>query len=102
MVAVVAADTEEHARAAAKKVKQNLEVLPAYMTFPEAAMPNAIQLHADLPNVYLEQPVFKGEDTAEIFETAPDRGRGQLPLAARTASAHRARRRPGLLGQPTA
>ena len=71
MVALVAADTEEHARAAAKKVKQNLEVLPAYLTFPEAVMPNAIQLHAGIPNFYMEQPVFKGEDTAEIFDDAP-------------------------------
>jgi aldehyde oxidoreductase len=71
VVALVAADTREHAREAAKKVKQNLEVLPAYMTFPEAAMPNAIQLHEGSPNVYLEQPVFKGKDTAELFETAP-------------------------------
>jgi aldehyde oxidoreductase len=71
VVALVAADTEEHAREAAKKVKQNLEVLPSYMTFPEAVMPNAIQLHETLPNFYLEQPVFKGEDTAELFETAP-------------------------------
>jgi aldehyde oxidoreductase len=71
VVALVAADTEEHARAAAKKVKQNLEVLPSYMTFPEAAMPNAIQLHDTLPNFYMEQPVFKGRDTAELFETAP-------------------------------
>ncbi len=69
-VALVAADTEENARAAAKKVKQNLEVLPAYMTFPEAVMPNAIQLHEDLPNFYMEQPVFKGQDTAEIFDGA--------------------------------
>ncbi len=71
VVALVAADTEEHAREAAKKVKQDLEVLPSYMTFPEAVMPNAIQLHETLPNWYLEQPVFKGEDTAELFETAP-------------------------------
>ncbi|MBN1568980.1 MAG: molybdopterin-dependent oxidoreductase [Acidobacteria bacterium] len=70
VVALVAADTEEHARAAAKKVKQNLEILPAYMTFPEAAMPNAIQLHETLPNFYMEQPVFKGRDTAEVFEEA--------------------------------
>jgi aldehyde oxidoreductase len=69
-VAVVAADTEEHAREAAKKVKQNLEILPAYMTFPEAVMPNAIQLHETLPNFYMEQPVYKGQDTAEIFENA--------------------------------
>jgi aldehyde oxidoreductase len=71
VVALVAADTEEHARAAAKKVKQNLEVLPAYMTFPEAAMPNAIQLHETLPNFHMEQPLFKGQETAELFETAP-------------------------------
>lgn len=71
VVALVAADTEEHARAAAKKVKQNLEILPSYMAFPEAVMPNAIQLHENLPNFYMEQPAFKGRDTAEIFETAP-------------------------------
>ena len=34
-------------------------------------MPNAIQLHESLPNFYMEQPVFKGEDTAELFEDAP-------------------------------
>jgi aldehyde oxidoreductase len=66
--ALIAADTEEHARAAAKKVKVNLEILPSYMTFPEAVMPNAIQLHETLPNFFMEQPVYKGEDTAEIFE----------------------------------
>ncbi len=70
VVALVAADTEEHARAAAKKVKQNLEILPSYMTYLEAVMPNAIQLHESLPNFYMEQPVFKGRDTAEVFEEA--------------------------------
>jgi aldehyde oxidoreductase len=70
VVALVAADTEERARAAAKKVKQNLEILPSYKTFVEAVMPNAIQLHESLPNFYMEQPVFKGRDTAEVFEEA--------------------------------
>ncbi|NLP37267.1 MAG: molybdopterin-dependent oxidoreductase [Firmicutes bacterium] len=70
VVALVAADTEEHARAAAKKVKQKLEVLPAYMTFPEAVMPNSIQLHEDQPNYYMSQPVFKGEVSDETFEDA--------------------------------
>ena len=68
IVALVAADTKEHARAAAKQVKQELELLPVYKTLPEAAMPNAVQLHAGVPNVYMEQPVFKGIDTAELFE----------------------------------
>jgi aldehyde oxidoreductase len=71
VVALVAADTREHARAAAKKVKQNLEILPAYMTYLEAVMPNAIQLHETLPNFYMEQVVLKGEDTAELFDDAP-------------------------------
>ncbi|HHY61240.1 MAG TPA: 2Fe-2S iron-sulfur cluster binding domain-containing protein, partial [Clostridia bacterium] len=71
VLALVAADSEEHARAAAKKVKVELEELPAYLTFPEAAQPNAIQLFDDLPNFYMVQPLFKGEDTAELFEKAP-------------------------------
>jgi aldehyde oxidoreductase len=70
VVALVAADTEEHAREAAKKVKQNLEILPAYMTYPEAVTPNAIQLQEQLPNFYMEQPLYKGQDTAEVFDDA--------------------------------
>ncbi len=71
VVALIAADTEEHAREAAKKVKQNLEVLPSYMSYPEAVMPNAIQLQEQLPNFYMEQPLLKGKDTEELFENAP-------------------------------
>lgn len=70
IIAVVAADTEEHARAAAKAVKYDLDVLPAYMTLPEAAMPDAIQLYDDQPNQFMWQPVFKGKDPQEVFETA--------------------------------
>ena len=69
-VALVAAKTEEQARAAAKKVKQNLELLPAYMTFPEAVMPNSVQLHKNMPNYYMTQPLFKGEVDDETFEDA--------------------------------
>jgi len=82
VLALVAADSEEHARAAAKAVKQNLELLPEYMTYPEAVMPNAIQLQEQLPNFYMEQPLYKGQDTAELFEEAPYVRRRQLPLAA--------------------
>jgi len=71
VLALVAADTEERARAAAKVVKQNLEILPKYMTYPEAVMPNAIQLQETLPNFYMEQPLYKGQDTADLFEDAP-------------------------------
>ena len=70
VLAVVAADTEETARAAAKAVKQELEILPAYKTYLEAVLPDAIQLHEQLPNFYMEQPLFKGEVTDESFENA--------------------------------
>jgi len=66
-IAIVAADTEEHAKAAAKKVKVDLEVLPAYMSAPAAMAPDAIEIHPGTPNVYYEQGVVKGEDTAPIF-----------------------------------
>ena len=71
VVALVAADTEENARAAAKAVKKNFKPLPAYMTFPEAVVPNAVQLQEQLPNFYMELPLYKGKDTAELFDDAP-------------------------------
>ena len=71
VVALVAADSEENARAAAKAVRQELEILPSYMSFPEAVVPNAIQLQETLPNFYMEMPLFKGEDTADLFDDAP-------------------------------
>ncbi|MCL2201968.1 MAG: molybdopterin-dependent oxidoreductase, partial [Oscillospiraceae bacterium] len=70
-VALVAADTQERAREAALKVKVEYEILPSYMSFPEAVMPNAIQIQDTLPNFYMENPLLKGEDTEEIFENAP-------------------------------
>ena len=53
-----------------RPVKQNLELLPEYMSYPEAVMPNAIQLQEQLPNFYMEQPLYKGQDTAELFDEA--------------------------------
>ncbi|MDR0819115.1 MAG: molybdopterin-dependent oxidoreductase [Oscillospiraceae bacterium] len=69
-VAVVCADTEEHANAAAKLVKQDLELLPAYKSFIEAAMPTALQIHKDIPNVYMEQLTLKGEVDDDSFDNS--------------------------------
>jgi len=69
-IAIVAADTEEHARAAAKKVKVDLEVLPAYMSGYEALAPDAMEIHPGVPNAYYEQGVVKGEDTKPLMEKA--------------------------------
>ncbi|MCM5551586.1 molybdopterin-dependent aldehyde oxidoreductase [Pleomorphomonas sp. NRK KF1] len=69
-IAIVAADTEEHARAAAKKVKVDLEVLPAYMSGFAALAPDAMEIHPGVPNAYYEQGVVKGADTAPLMSSA--------------------------------
>ena len=70
-IAIVCADTPEQAKAAAEKVKVELEPLPAYMSAPAAMAPDAIEIHPGTPNVYYEQKIAKGEDTAPIMATAP-------------------------------
>ena len=45
VVAVVAADTKDQARAAAKKVKVDIEQLPAYMNYLDAVAPGACRIH---------------------------------------------------------
>ena len=59
-IAIVAADTEENARAAAEKVKVKLEELPAYMSAPAAMAEDAIEIHPGTPNVYYEQKRRQG------------------------------------------
>ncbi|WP_094604256.1 Aldehyde oxidoreductase [Sporomusa silvacetica DSM 10669] len=71
VVAVVAADTEEHARAAAKKVKLDMEELPRYMSYLDAVAPGAMEIHEGIPNEYLRAPLFKGEDTREVLAKSP-------------------------------
>jgi aldehyde oxidoreductase len=69
-IAIVCADTEEQARAAAAKVKVDLEVLPAYMSAPAAMADDAIEIHPGTPNIYFEQPIEKGADTAPLMKSA--------------------------------
>jgi len=69
-IAIVCADTKAHADAAAKKVKVELEELPAYMSAPAAMAEDAIEIHPGTPNVYFEQRIEKGDDTKEIMEKA--------------------------------
>ena len=69
-IAIVCADTEENARAAEKKVKVELEVLPAYMSAPAAMAEDALEIHPGTPNIYFEQPIIKGEETGPIMEKA--------------------------------
>ena len=69
-IAIVAANTEANARAAAEKVKVNLEQLPAYMSAPAAMADDAIEIHPGTPNVYYEQKRAKGNDTKPLMESA--------------------------------
>ncbi|MDL2264748.1 molybdopterin-dependent oxidoreductase, partial [Synergistaceae bacterium OttesenSCG-928-I11] len=65
------ADTKAHARAAAAKVKVDIEKLPEYLNFLEAAMPDAMRIHEDTPNVFCVQPVLKGvglEDATKVAD----------------------------------
>jgi len=58
-IAIVCADTKAHAEAAVKKVKVELEELPAYMSAPAAMADDAIEIHPGTPNVYFEQRIAR-------------------------------------------
>lgn len=60
VVAVAVADTRDHARAAAAKVKVEIERLPEYLNYLDAVMPDALRVHEDTPNIFAQQPLLKG------------------------------------------
>ena len=70
LVGAVIADSHEHARAAAAAVKVEIEQLPEYLNFLDAAAPDAMRIHDKAPNVYLKQPVIKGEDVRDVIENS--------------------------------
>jgi aldehyde oxidoreductase len=69
-VAMVCADTQANARAAADKVKVQIEKLPAYMSAPAAMADDAIEIHPGTPNVYFEQRIAKGAETKPLMDSA--------------------------------
>jgi len=69
-IAIVCARTEKEAKAAAEKVKVDLEPLPAYMSAPAAMAEDAMEIHPGTPNIYFTQKIAKGEDTAPVFDKA--------------------------------
>ncbi len=69
-LAIVCADTQAMAEAAAEKVKVDLEELPAYMSAPAAMAEDALEIHPGTPNVYFKLPIIKGQDTAPIMKSA--------------------------------
>ncbi|ACN16935.1 Mop2 [Desulforapulum autotrophicum HRM2] len=67
VVALVCADTQKNADAAAKTVILDLEPLPAYLSAMAAIAPDAMEIHPGTPNIYNEKRIAKGEDTAPIM-----------------------------------
>lgn len=70
-IAMVLAKDPAVAEAAAKKVKVELEELPAYMSAPAAMAEDAIEIHPGTPNVYYETHVVKGKEVEPLFDTLP-------------------------------
>lgn len=70
VIGLVAADSVEHAREAAKKVKMDYEQLPEYMNPLEAVAPGAVEIHPGYPNMFITQHTAMGEDAAEVIESS--------------------------------
>ncbi len=68
IVAVVAANSREEARAAANHVNIEYTQKKPMLNFLEAVAQNAEQIHEGIENVYMELPLYKGEDTKELLK----------------------------------
>ncbi len=66
-IAIVIADTRKHARAAAKLVKAEYEILPDLQDALEAMADGAPEIHPGVPNVFYHLPIHKGKDTREVI-----------------------------------
>ena len=69
-VAIVAAETREQARAAAKAVKVTYDPLKVMDTPEKALAPDAIQIHSHSPNLAWQQPQIKGDFDKAYAEAA--------------------------------
>ncbi|MDR0357738.1 MAG: molybdopterin-dependent oxidoreductase [Clostridiales Family XIII bacterium] len=79
VIALVAADTKTHAREAAAKVTLEYEQLPEVLNYLDAAMPDAVRVHEDHPNVWSMQPTFKGDpDVKRLIDNAPNTVEGSF------------------------
>ncbi len=70
VVALAVADTKDHARAAAAKVRVDIEKLPEYLNYLDAVMPDAIRIHEDTANIFSMQPVLKGAGLEKASKVA--------------------------------
>ena len=57
-------------REAAARIKIACRPLRAMLNFAEAARPGAPSVHEGIPNVFMEQPLYKGQDPRPVIEGA--------------------------------
>ena len=69
IVAVTAANTRRLAREAARRVSLSCIALPTVPDFAAAAS-GTTRLHPETPNVFLEQPLYKGHDPRPLLDQA--------------------------------
>ncbi len=69
-IAIVAARTREQAVAAAAAVQVVYEPLPVYGSPREAMADDAVQIHAEWPNLCFRQPQIKGDAAKALAESA--------------------------------
>lgn len=70
-IAMVLAHSPAVAEEAARKVKVEIEELPAYMNALAAMEEDAIEIHPGTPNVYFKTHVEKGGEVEPLFEELP-------------------------------
>jgi aldehyde oxidoreductase len=67
VIALVAANTRRQARDAAKLVKVEIEPLPEYLDVLDAMADDAVEIHPGIPNTFIKNPYYRGEDTREVI-----------------------------------
>ena len=72
VIAIAVADTKARAQEAAELVKMEYEQLPEYMNYLEAVLPDAMEIHPGMPNIYCQHPLRKGaaDDVPKLIEEA--------------------------------
>ena len=77
VIAIVCADTEEHARAASQKIKVDYEALPELLDIYQAKAADAVKVYDEfegydgMPNAWNKRSFIKGKDPKEDIEKAP-------------------------------
>lgn len=73
VVALVCADSRDHARAAAQAVRIEIEQLPEHMSYLDSCIPDALRIHENSPNIFIQQPLVKGNyrNVPDMIDKAP-------------------------------